>query len=223
MENISLGDFKSKFRTNKKFKIITLVIGGLIVTSITYFLYKQFIFLPKNEKSKESYVRPLNDINNASKQTNKDIKLKEINKAIKLLESSVKLYDGYIGGEISQYLLGRQYMEKKEFQKAIKNLEGVDVNDTYIRIYSIGLQGDCYSELKKYDRAIEKYLEAADLEDNEFTTPMYLLKAGLCAEKRKDYEAATTYYTRILDDYPAYGSQKTIEKYIARTSTIKKK
>ena len=55
------------------------------------------------------------------------------------------------------------------------------------------------------------------------TTPMYLLKAGLCAEKTKDYEAATTYYTRILDDYPAYGSQKTIEKYIARTSTIKKK
>ena len=52
---------------------------------------------------------------------------------------------------------------------------------------------------------------------------MYLLKAGLCAEKTKDYEAATTYYTRILDDYPAYGSQKTIEKYIARTSTIKKK
>jgi tetratricopeptide (TPR) repeat protein len=97
------------------------------------------------------------------------------------------------------------------------------VNDTYIRIYSIGLQGDCYSELKKYDTAMEKYLEAADEEDNEFTTPMYLLKAGLCAEKRKDYVAATTYYTRILDDYPAYGSQKTIEKYIARTSTIKKK
>jgi tetratricopeptide (TPR) repeat protein len=71
--------------------------------------------------------------------------------------------------------------------------------------------------------AIEKYLEAADEEDNEFTTPMYLLKAGLCAEEIKDYEAATTYYTRILDDYPAYGSQKTIEKYIARTSTIKKK
>jgi hypothetical protein len=52
---------------------------------------------------------------------------------------------------------------------------------------------------------------------------MYLLKAGLCAEKSKKYEVATIYYTRILNDYPAYGSQKTIEKYIARTSTIKKK
>jgi tetratricopeptide (TPR) repeat protein len=168
--------------------------------------------MPSNEKSNDSWWVGQNFISKDS-----------TNQAIKALEPVVKKYDGKSGGEISQFLLARQYMEKGQFQKAIKNLEGVDVNDTYIRIYSIGLQGDCYSELKKYDTAIEKYIEAADEEDNEFTTPMYLLKAGLCAEKTKDYEAATTYYTRILDDYPAYGSQKTIEKYIARTSTIKKK
>ena len=212
MEFLSLANFKSNFRTNKKFRIITLVIGGLLVTAISCFLYLYFIYWPKDEKAKQSYVTALNYI-----------KLKEIDKAIKLLEPAVKLYDGYTGGEISQYLLGRCYMEKGKFQKAIKNFEGVDVDDTYIRIYSIGLQGDCYSELKNYNKALEKYIEAANKEDNDFTTPMYLLKAGLCAEKSKKYEVATIYYTRILDDYPAYGSQKTIEKYIARTSTIKKK
>jgi tetratricopeptide (TPR) repeat protein len=212
MDNLSFEEIKSKFNSNKKFKITSYALGGIILLGLLYFLYRQFIWMPSNEKSNDSWWSGMNFIVKDS-----------TNQAIKALEPVVKKYDGKSGGEISQFLLARQYMEKGQFQKAINNLEGVDVNDTYIRIYSIGLQGDCYSELKKYDTAVEKYLEAADEEDNEFTTPMYLLKAGLCAEKTKDYEVATTYYTRILDDYPSYGSQKTIEKYIARTSTIKKK
>jgi hypothetical protein len=52
---------------------------------------------------------------------------------------------------------------------------------------------------------------------------MYLFKAGLHAEKVKKFEEATTYYTRIQDDYPSYASQKTIEKYIARASSTKVK
>jgi hypothetical protein len=52
---------------------------------------------------------------------------------------------------------------------------------------------------------------------------MFLFKAGLHAELSKNYEDATTYFTRIRDDYPDYGNQKTIDKYIARVSTVKGK
>ena len=176
MDNLSFEEIKSKFNSNKKFKITSYALGGIILLGLLYFLYRQFIWMPSNEKSNDSWWSGMNFIAKDS-----------TNQAIKALEPVVKKYDGKTGGEISQFLLARQYMEKGQFQKAIENLEGVDVNDTYIHIYSIGLQGDCYSELKKYDTAIEKYLEAADEEDNEFTTPMYLLKAGLCAEKTKDY------------------------------------
>jgi TolA-binding protein len=47
---------------------------------------------------------------------------------------------------------------------------------------------------------------------------MYLFKAGLCADKSKKFDKATEYYTTIKDKYPTYASQKTIEKYIARSS-----
>jgi TolA-binding protein len=56
------------------------------------------------------------------------------------------------------------------------------------------------------------------MEENEFTSPMYLFKAGLCADKLKKFDKATEYYTTIKDKYPTYASQKTIEKYIARSS-----
>ena len=77
--------------------------------------------------------------------------------------------------------------------------------------------------MTKYEDAVELYVKAAEINDNELTTPMYLFKAGLVSEKLKDFEKATEYYTSIKDNYPDFGRQKTIEKYIARTSNNTKK
>jgi tetratricopeptide (TPR) repeat protein len=168
--------------------------------------------MPANEKSNDGWWVAMNYIEKDS-----------TDQAIKSLEPFVKSYDGKTGGEIGQYLLATQYMKKGEFQKALDNLEGVDLDDTYISVFAIGLQGDCHSDMKNYEKAIEKYLEAAEANDNEMTTPMYLFKAGLHAEKLKKFEDATTYYTRIQDDSPSFAAQKTIEKYIARASSTKVK
>ena len=75
--------------------------------------------------------------------------------------------------------------------------------------------------MKNFEKAGAKYLEAAGLNENEMTTPMYLFKAGLVAEKLKDFEKAVECFTKIKDDYTAYGSQKSIEKYIARAASKK--
>ena len=62
------------------------------------------------------------------------------------------------------------------------------------------------------------YLEAADMIENEMTTPMYLMKAGLCAEEIKNFPKAAEFYQRIADDYAAYAGQKQIDKYLSRAS-----
>jgi tetratricopeptide (TPR) repeat protein len=109
-------------------------------------------------------------------------------------------------------------MNKGQYKKALEELEGVEVSDTYVSAMVLGLQGDCHSEMKDFEKAGVMYLEAAGVNENELTTPMYLFKAGLCAEKVKDFEKALECYTKIKDDYPSYGSQKSIEKYVARAS-----
>ena len=212
IEDLSFDNLKSKFNSDKRFKIGTYLVGGILALGLLFFLYRQFIWMPSNEKSNDGWWVAMNYIEKDS-----------TDQAIKSLEPFVKSYNGKTGGEIGQYLLATQYMKKGEFQKALNNLEDVDLNDTYISVFAIGLQGDCHSDMKNYEKAIGKYLEAADANDNEMTTPMYLLKAGLHAEKLKKFEDATTYYTRIQDDYPSYAAQKTIEKYIARSSSTKVK
>ena len=95
-------------------------------------------------------------------------------------------------------------------------MESVDLSDIYVSIMATGLRADCHSELKDYEKAANLYLEAADANDNEFTAPMYLMKAGLCAEELKDFTMATECYEKIRDNYSSFASQKAIEKYIAR-------
>ena len=207
LENLNFQDLKNKFNNDKNFKMITYVVGGVLILIIGYFGYRQFIWKPSNEKSKDAYWVGLN----YAAQDSTDLAIEE-------LEAVVNKYDGKIGGENAQFVLARQYMSKGEFNKALTELEGVNVNDTYISAMAVGLQGDCHSEMKDYAKAGELYLEAASMDDNEFTSPMYLYKAGLCAEKEKDFEKAVEAYTKIKDDYPTYATQKAIEKYIARAS-----
>ena len=212
MDSLNWDSIKQKFSSDKRLKLYSYIGIGIIALIIILLGYRQLIWAPANEKANDGWWMALNYIEKDS-----------TDQAINTLVPFVNKYDGHVGGEIGQFLLGTQYMKKGQFQKAIDQLEGVSVSDTYLSVMSIGLQGDCLSELKKYDDATEKYVEAADALDNEFTAPMYLFKAGLHAELSKKYEDATTYFTRIRDDYPDYGNQKTIDKYIARVSSVKGK
>lgn len=205
-ENFSFEDFKRQLKENDKLRFTTYGLGALIVLTLGYFTYRQFIWGPSNEKSKDAYWSGLNY---AAKDST--------DKAISMLEPAVKNYDGKQGGELAQFVLARQYMAKGDFQKALEELEGVDIEDTYLSIYRIGLQGDCKSELKKYEEALELYVEAAELNENEKTSPEYLFKAGLVSEKLNDFERASELYTRIKSNYLTFSNSKAIDKYIART------
>ena len=205
LENISGDSIKEQFKSNKNLRLTTFVVGGLIVLVLGYFVYRQFIWEPANEKSKETYYVGLNYATSDSTDM-----------AIDELGAQVKKYDGKIGGEVSQFVYARQLMAKGEYQKALEELEGVKVSDTYVRVMTIGLQGDCYSELGKYETAAEKYLEAADANENDMTTPNYLFKAALVAEELKDFSKATELYERIKADFPSFGTTKQIDKYISR-------
>ena len=220
-ENFSLEDFKQKFAENKSFRISTIAIGILAVLVLGFLSYRQWIWKPDNEKSKETYFVSLNAIANEGNNTVMDTsKSGAKTDPIKKLQKSVKKYDGKIGGEVSKYLLATQYMRKGKYAEALVLLENVRVEDTYVSVEVIGLQGDCQSELKNYEKAYLLYQEAAATNENDFTSPMYLFKAGLIAEKLKKYEEAKSHYEKIATIYPKsfYAKEKNLEAYIARNS-----
>lgn len=206
LEDISGEQIKEQFKSNSTLRMVTMIVGGLIVLVIGYFLYQQFIAKPANEKSKDATWAALNLIQKDST----DMAIEELN-------LQVKKFDGKVGGEVSQFLLAGELMKKGEFQQAIDALDGTNLDDTYGPAMVLGLKGDAYSELTNYSEAINNYLAAADVNPNDLTSPMYLMKAGLCLEELNNFEKAAETYTRIKNDYPQFASQKQIDKYIART------
>lgn len=206
LENLSGKDFKSQLKENKALRLVTYFVGAIVVLVIGYFAYRTFIWSPSNEKSKDAYWVGLNY---ASKDST--------DAAIAELTRAKKQYDGKQGGELAQFVLARQLMAKGDFKKALAELDGVKLNDTYLSIYKIGLQGDCKSELKQYKEAKDMYIKAANKNKNDKTSPEFLFKAGLVSEKLNDNKGATELYTQIKNEYPTFANQKAIDKYIART------
>ena len=206
-ENNTESTLKEQFESNKNLKLTTYLVGGVVLLVIASFAYYQFMWTPNNEKSKASYFEALN----YAEKDSTDL-------AIDLLKPAVKKYDGKVGGEIAQFTLARQLMAKGEFSKAIEELEGVDLEDEYLSVMSIGLQGDCLSEMKKYEEAETMYIKAAELGNNDFTSPMYFFKAALCAEKTGDLETALHLYKNIENNFTDFANQKSIKKYIARVN-----
>jgi tetratricopeptide (TPR) repeat protein len=205
LEDITGEQIKDQFKTNKKLRMTTFIVGGLVLLTLAYFSYRQFVWSPANEKSKGSYYIGLNFATADSTQM-----------AIDELSVQAKKYDGNVGGEIAQFVLARQYMAQGDWDMAIKELDDVDLSDTYVSVMAKGLKADCLSQKESYEEAANLYLDAADMNENDMTTPMYLMKAGLCAEQLNDFEMAAEVYNRINDDYPAFASQKAIDKYISR-------
>lgn len=203
----SFNDIKRQFKENKKLRLITFAVGGVILLFLGYIAYGQLITKPNDLKSSEGVYRGLNLADKDSTDA-----------AIAELEPFVKKNDGYKGGEIAEFTLARQYMAKGDFKKALNYLEGVKLKDTYGPSLVLGLQGDCYSEMGKYKEALNFYEKAANKDENEWTTPTFLFKAGQVAEELKDYAKAKELYERINQDYYQFGQQKTIDKYIARVS-----
>jgi len=213
LENFSFSSFKSRFKEDKKFRLISIISGGLISILLGIFIYYQFIYLPNEEESKEMYFEVLNNADSA----------KRYDKNIQSLKAKIEEYEGYKGTLAAEFILARQYMNKGQFDKAITSLEKIEPEDTYLSVFKIGLLGDCYSEKGKLSEAFEQYTLAANTNTNEFTTPIFLFKAGLIAEKLNQFEEAASCYKKIKDNYKEFGQLKRIDYSLARASNTKVK
>ena len=93
-------------------------------------------------------------------------------------------------------------------------------NDIIVGPQNLGLIGDAYMEKNQVDEAIDYYKKAADKSDNNFTAPIYLMKAAGALEDQKKYKEAVELYERIKTDYYQTREGQEVEKLIARAKIL---
>ena len=125
-------------------------------------------------------------------------------------------------GNLAKYCAGICYLHLGNYKEAIDFLDKYTKKDKVIGSLAIGATGDAYVELGDMDKAVSKYIEAADYAMNSFNTPLFLMKAGELYELKGKYPDALKLYERIETQYPESTEGTTIEKYIARIKVLMK-
>lgn len=132
----------------------------------------------------------------------------------------INVYGMTKAANLSHYYAGICYLNLGEFDAAIDHLSSFDSDDVMLSAVAIGAQGDAYAELGQMDKAIKYYLDAAKSNKNEFTSPIYLMKAGQLMEEQGDYKGAKSAYQEIKDNYSTSNEGRAIEKYLTRASAF---
>ncbi len=124
-------------------------------------------------------------------------------------------------GNLANYYAGISFLKKGDFKQAIDYLGDFSADDHLISPMAKGAIGDAYLELGEKDKAAAYYIEAANMDDNGFTCPLFLYKAGQVYELQGKYDKAITTYTRIKDNYFRSTEGRSIEKNIAQAQALK--
>ena len=134
-------------------------------------------------------------------------------------------YGSTKSGNLAHYYAGICYLKlaaKDEVNKetylenAISELKDFSSDDLNVKPMAIGAIGDAYMELGEIDKAAGYYMKAANHNDNEFTTPLFLKKAGMTYSILGSHEKALEAYNTIKTKYYQSTEGREIKKFIGR-------
>jgi len=125
-------------------------------------------------------------------------------------------YSSTKAGALANYYAGLAYLNTGDYESAIEYLSDFSSDDVVLSSLALGCIGDAYMELADTEKALSYYEDAAANNDNEFTTPRYMLKQAMIHEANGDVANALAIYKEIEADFKNSRQGNGIEKYIAR-------
>ena len=117
---------------------------------------------------------------------------------------------------LAKYYAGICCLRLGEYDEAISYLSKFRSKDIILSSIALGGIGDAYAQLGESGKAVNFYKKAADRRSNDFTSPLYLLRAGILLESEGRLKEAGELYERIKTEYAVSTEGRTIDKYIAR-------
>ena len=144
-------------------KIIGIIVVVVIIVILGSFGYSRYYIAPKTIEATEQMFHAQNYFATDSL----DKALYGDGNSLGFLDI-ISEYGMTKPGNLANYYAGMIYLKKNDFEMAINYLEDFDADDHLIRPMATGAIGDAYLELGEKDKAAAYYLEAANLDDNEF-------------------------------------------------------
>lgn len=195
-------------------KAIIVILSVLIIAVLAVFGVKKYYLEPREKKAQEAIYHAEQYFEN----DNFASALKGDGNYMGFVDV-ISEFGGTKTANLAKYYAGICCLNSGDFNEAINYLKDHKGNDIIVASLALGAMGDAYMELDNVTEAAKCYESAALKSANSFTSPMYLLRAGMAYEIAGNYQKAVDVYKMIKADYPNSNEGFSIEKYIARAQS----
>jgi len=199
-----------------QYKILGLV-AIISISVLGFFGYSKFISEPKESNAFNKMYFAQKKFDEAILINNDSIYNVALN-GDELNMGMLDIIDEYAGTDaanMAYYYSGTMYLKMNDYLNSIKYLSEFSSDDLLLNSLATGSIGDSFAELNQFDDALDYYVKASK-SNNNYTSPLYLYKAGLIAMKLNKFNRAEEYFSAIKKDYPNSTEAKNIDAFISK-------
>lgn len=204
-------------------KYIFIIIGVVALVVLGSLGYKEYIVKPKETNAMNDMFQAQKYFDEAVTGTAKDslfsLSLNGGEGKFGMLDI-IEEYSGTSAANLASYYAGTAYLRLKDYKNAVKYLGDFKSDDEILGPLAKGNIGDAFVQLNQPEDALGYYEQAVEMRDNEYTTPMYLYKAGAIALDLGQAEKALAYFERIKEDYSNSTEAANVEVFIGKAQVL---
>ena len=204
-------------------KYQSLIFSSVVLIAISVFVYlayKTFVLEPKNEDA-------ITELNQAQYYFNLALNNEQQNDLFNSAINGgggkfgfldiIQNYENTPSSNLAIFSTGMSYLNLKQYDKVIEYLKDFKSKDVLLSSIAKGVLGDAYLQIGDQKNALLSYDKASSFEENIFTTPKYLYKAGLLSLRLGEKKTAFEYFKKIKSEFPDSKEGKFIDIQIAKT------
>ncbi|MGJ8549155.1 tetratricopeptide repeat protein [Winogradskyella wichelsiae] len=128
----------------------------------------------------------------------------------------VNEYSGSPAANLANYYAGMAYLNLKDYENAITYLSDFSSDDKMLNPIAKGGIGDAFVQLDQDSDALGYYEQAFKANVNDFTTPLYLMKAARVAISLGENDKALEYLKRIKSEFSASTEAENVDVLIGK-------
>jgi tetratricopeptide (TPR) repeat protein len=195
-------------------KTITYIVLGILAVVVIYLGVRKFYVEPRQEEAQSQMFMA----ENYFEQDSFNLAVNGDGNYLGFLDI-IDTYGMTKSANLAKYYTGIAYLHMGQYEDAIEYLSDFKTHDILLEPVKEGALGDAYLELGDQDKALAQYKKAYTLNNNAFTSPIYMQKAATLMESMDDLENALALYKRIKTEYPESTEARNVDKFIARVET----
>jgi len=203
----------------KNQKYIFMIVGVAAVLALGYLGYNKFVSEPKAGEAMNEMFKAQQYFEQAVVGTDKDslytLALNGGEGKYGMVDIAEK-YSGTDAGNLANYYAGMAYLNTKDYSNAVTYLNKFSSDDEMLAPIAKGGIADAFVQLNQPEDALGYYEKAVAASTNEYTTPMYLYKAGTLALTLGKTGTALKYFKRIKNEFSASTEASNIDAFIGK-------